>query len=52
MKYIWLVLIIASIIGAAISIFYSYRIEKLYKELEDYMFNNNNDNDKEDGNNG
>lgn len=46
MKYLWLVLIIASIISAAISIFYSYRIEKLYKELEDYTFNNN-DNDKE-----
>ena len=41
MKYIWLFLIIASIIGAAISIFDSYRIKKLYKELEDYMFNNN-----------
>ena len=46
MKYIWLILIIASIIGAVISIFDSYRTEKLYKELENYMFNNN-DNDKE-----
>ena len=46
MKYIWLVLIIASIISAAISIFDSYKMKKLYKELEDYMFNNN-DNDKE-----
>jgi hypothetical protein len=45
MKYIWLVLIIASIIGAAISIFDSYRMKKIYEELEDYMFNN--DNDKE-----
>ena len=46
MKYIWIILIIASIIGAVISIFDSYRMKKLYKELEDYMFNNN-DNDKE-----
>lgn len=46
MKYIYLVLIIVSIIGAAISIFDSYRMKKLYEELEDYMLNNN-DNDKE-----
>jgi len=48
MKYLIIGLLVLSIIGAAISIFESYRTEMLYKELEDHMLNNNdNDNDKD-----
>jgi len=48
MKYLMIGLLLLFIIGAAISIFDSYRIEKLYKELADHMLNNNdNDNDKD-----
>jgi len=48
MKYLMIGLIVLSIIGAAISIFESYRTEMLYKELEDHMLkNNDNDNDKD-----
>jgi hypothetical protein len=51
MKYLLIGLLVLSIIGAAISIFDSYRIEMMYKELEDHMLKNNdndNDRDKED----
>ena len=47
MKYIMISLIVLSIIGAVISIYDSYKIEKAYRELADHMFNNKNDKDKE-----
>ena len=47
MKYIMISLIVLSIFGAVISIYDSYKIEKLYRELADHMFNNKNDKDNE-----